>query len=75
MPLGDEAVRLAGMSWPGFALTHLSGVKGLENAARYITHACGLGRYITHASLWMDALHHPEWLRYITQRRLERTQC
>jgi hypothetical protein len=35
---------------------------------RYITHDGAQGRYITHVFLWIDTLHHPWMLRYITHK-------
>lgn len=41
---------------------------------RYITHACGLHRYITHVFLWNDTLYHPRPYRYIAHANRPETQ-
>ena len=52
----------------------LGGLRG-DLVPRYITHTCGLTRYITHAFLWMDTLYHPRLIRYITHAPQKKHQC
>lgn len=42
---------------------------------RYIAHACGRTRSITHVFLWRDTFYHPATLRYFTHETAPQGQC